>query len=166
MLYPKAEVKTFFAEWAKDNSPAEGEEDDQFEQLKDCIDQVSEQDGEELFLHVTKDKKTDVEFNTHWTKNPTNVFGSQLYTDLCKFLGVGMRSCLGLKEYFSCLLSDSPPDPHFEWQTRAAAHAGQPQHRHRQPWRWQVRQTCIFLSSRAVHILYFGVSFTRLYNHL
>ena len=83
-LKTKAEVEAFFSDWQAKKKGKAG-----FRDLENCIKQLSEQDGEELLEHVTEVKKTEEEFNTHWTKNATHFLGSSLYTALRKFLGLG-----------------------------------------------------------------------------
>jgi hypothetical protein len=85
----KAEVGVFFADWQAKKMGKTG-----FCDLENCIKQLSQQDEEELLEHVTKVNKTDVEFNTCWTKDPTHVLGSSLYTDLREWLGAGEWCCV------------------------------------------------------------------------
>jgi hypothetical protein len=84
-----AEVEKFFAKWVEENSPAEGKEDDEFEQLQECVNQLKKLNGKQLLEHVTGVCKSKKEFNTAWTKSPTHVLGSSLYTDLREWLGAG-----------------------------------------------------------------------------
>ncbi len=85
----KAEVEQYFAKWVEENSPVEGEEDVEFEQLQECVNKLKKLNGRQLLEHVTKVMKTNREFNIHWTEDPTHVLGSSLYTNLREWLGAG-----------------------------------------------------------------------------
>ena len=80
----KEEVGVFFADWQAKKMGKTG-----FRDLENCIKQLSEQDGEQLLEHVTKDNPTKKEFCENWTDDKTHVLCGGLYTNLCKWLGAG-----------------------------------------------------------------------------
>ena len=80
----KEEVGVFFADWQAKKKGKTG-----FLDLKNCIKQLTEQDGEELLEHVTKDNPTKKDFCENWTDNKTHVLCGGLYTALREFLRLG-----------------------------------------------------------------------------
>jgi hypothetical protein len=83
----KAEVGVWLDQWAADNLAEANPKSKEL--LEACLEKLKELNGRQLLEHVTKIKKTDVEFNIHWTKDPTHVLGSSLYTNLREWLGAG-----------------------------------------------------------------------------
>jgi hypothetical protein len=83
----KAEVGAWLDQWAADNL-AEADSED-LRMFAACLEKLRKLNGRQLLEHVTKVMKTDVEFNIHWTEDPTHVLGSSLYTNLREWLGAG-----------------------------------------------------------------------------
>ena len=86
----KLEVEAFFAKWITENSPVEGEdEDEELQQLQECLATLRKKNLNQLLKHVTEVNVNGEAFNMFWTKNRTHVLGVSLYVDLRKWLGAG-----------------------------------------------------------------------------